>query len=211
MKKRIKGKPIKEKVFATRNKEVILFSKIFGPDKTNEILKKTFSNDKVVSKLLNAEKFGFELLYGTKDEDKGVILSKQITKPGIDIQKYKEKYWKTVRANLKKIYDEETTDAIIEHYNPPGILNILISGLVRKEDEDNPTPEVVGVNIEFDTDTVLGNNNSDIEKDAGNKIVKYKVNNEEILSVFIDCHLQVFGNIKGIPSVSNDYCIQLCE
>lgn len=143
-----------------------MFSNIFGSEKTNEILDKTFSNNRVVSKLLNAEKLGFELLHGSNDDDKGVILLKQIIKSGMDVAKCKEKYWNKVRTNLLGIYDEETTDAIIEHYNPlidnegSEILYNWFGELVHKGEKDNSNAKVLGINIEFDINTVLDNNYS---------------------------------------------------
>lgn len=214
--KRTETKPIKEKVFAARNKSVILYSNLFGSEKTNELLDKTFSNIEPISKLLKAEKQGFELQYGPTGEDKGVFLVKQIIKPKIDVIRCKEKYWNTVRTNLIKFYDEETTNAIIEHYNPlidedgAEILYNWFGGLVREEDEDKPDAEILGLYIEFFPDTVLNKKYSNIEIKIGNKTMRYNnVDCEEILSVFIDSHIQVFGNYKGTPIASTDYYVQI--
>lgn len=218
MPQRSETKQIKERVFATRNKSVILYSKLFGSEKTNKILDNTFSNIQLISKLLDAEKHSFELLYSPKDEDKGVILLKQIIKPRINVRKCKEKYWTTVRANLLKLYDEETTDAILDHYNPlidangSEILYNWFGGLVKEEEEDKLDAEVLGLYIEFDTSTVLDKNYSKIEKKVGNKTLRYNsVNSEEVLSVFIDSHIQVFRYSEGTPVTSTDYYVQICE
>lgn len=195
MTKKIKGKPIKEIVFATRNKAVILHSRLFGSEKTNEILDKTFSNNIGVSKLLDAEKHGFEIIYGPDENKKGVGLFKEINKIGIDVTKCKEKYWDTVRENLLKHYDEETTDAVIEHYNPPidedVILHLGIDGIVGFVQEDKPDAKYAGIVIEFHPCDV--EEDSKIEKKVGNKVIKYIINWEEISSAFIDSHIQVFG------------------
>jgi hypothetical protein len=155
MTKNSKRKPIDELVFSTRNKAVNMYSRLFGVNKTNEILEKTFSNNIVVSKLKDAEKHGFKLIYGTDGDKKGVGLYKIIDKIGIDVAKCKEKYWAIFRENLLKYYDEETTDAIIEHYNPPidvddGIIHIggLVDGMLPFQD-DKPDYKDVGIAIEF--------------------------------------------------------------
>lgn len=196
MTKRSKGKPIKEVVFATRNKAVIIYSRLFGSEKTNEILDKTFSNNIIVSKLLEAEKHGFEIIYGQEENKKGIGLFKEINKKGIDVTKCKKKYWDTVTENLLKLYDEETTDAIIEHYNPPIDKDVIsvgngIAGFDGFVHEDKPDAKYAGICIEFYPRDV--EEDSKIEKRIGNKITRYIINWEEISSAFIDSHIQVFG------------------
>ncbi len=69
MTKKNKGKPLKEIVFSTRNKATVLYSKLFGSEQTNKILDKTFSNNMVISKLLEAEKHGFDVSYGQDEKE----------------------------------------------------------------------------------------------------------------------------------------------
>jgi hypothetical protein len=189
MEKKNKGKPIKEVVFSTRNKAVILHSKMYGPEKTNELLDKCFSNDIIVSKLLEAEKHGFSF--------EGIALCKTIEKPELDASKCEKKYWEKVKENLLKIYDEETTEAIIEHYNPlmiesePDLAEYFFNIIGQYFTDDSPNAKNLGIHIEFHPDAV--EEYSNIEKRINNKIIKYLVKWEEIVSVFIESHIQVFG------------------
>jgi hypothetical protein len=188
-----KGKPIKEVVFSTRNKPVILYSKIYGVEKTNEILDKCFSNDIIISKLLDAEKHGFKF-------HDALCLIKEIYEPDLDSTECEKKYWDNVKENLLKIYDEEITNAIIEHYHPlitedgSELIYNLITDLYSDDriiNPDNDDAEKVAVYIEFHPDSVKEYSN--IEKKVGNKIIKYPIEWEMVASVFIDSHFQVFG------------------
>ncbi len=185
-------KPINKVMIGTRNKAVVLYSKIFGHEKTNEILEKTFSSNRVISKILEAEEHKFEILSSSKDNVEWVCLKKEIIKLGIDDTKCYEKYWSMVRDNLLLLYDEELTDAIMEHYQTLVVdgneqVYFIISGIR----EDKPDAENEGLCIEFHLNDVLKYSN--IEKELDNKIIKYKINSEEILSIFIDSLIQVFG------------------
>jgi len=223
-KKERKGKPIKEIVFSTRNKPVILYSKIYGVEKTNEILDNCFSNDMIISKLLEAQKHGFKLhIHNEKNISKlsdtekhsylhilgTVCLTKEIYKLELDRTECEKKYWENVKENLLKIYDEEITDAIIEHYHPliledSEVLNWnWITVLVSDDTTDDvwitdlvsgdvpPDAKKVAIYIEFYPDLVKEYSN--IEKKVGNKIIKYPIECEKVASVFIDSHIQVFG------------------
>ncbi|MFZ3384884.1 MAG: hypothetical protein WA144_13255 [Candidatus Methanoperedens sp.] len=238
MPKQTNKKLIKDGVIATRNKSLILFSGLFGSKKTNEILDRTFSNHKVISGILDLEKQGFHIRYG---KDGGFDIFKSILKPEIDIPAYKEKFWATVREGLLKFYDEESTDAIIGHYNPLIIdgktyLSNWFGGFAKKNTEytDNRSdfvpddtellpllsdiligtnsksnPDVAGLYIEFNPFDVL--KYSSIEQKIGNKIVKYQVDIEEILCVFIDSYIQVFGAEKGSSSAHINYYVAICD
>ncbi len=204
-KKERKGKPIKEIVFSTRNKAVILYSKIYGVEKTNEILDNSFSNDIIISKLLEAEKHGFKL-----HKDGALCLIKEIYKPELDRSECEKKYWENVKENLLKIYDEEITNAIIEHYHPSVLEDSeipvnwnWITVLVSDDTTDDvwitdlvsgdvpPDAKKVAIYLEFYPEFV--NEYSNIEKKVGNKIIKYPIEWEKVASVFIDSHIQVFG------------------
>lgn len=188
-----KGKPIKEIVFSSRNKAVILHSKMYGIKKTNEILEVTFSNDLLVSKLLDAEKHGFKILYGSEDIE-WIALIKEIYKPELDTVKCEEKYWNVVRENLLELYDVEKTDAIIEHYHPLILEDgseLLWNWITDLVSDDSPDAKKLAVYIEFCPTDIKKYSN--IEKRVDNKIIKYPIKWEEVASVFIDSHIQVFG------------------
>lgn len=194
MDKKGKQKPIKEAVFSTRNKAVILYFRMFGSEKTNEILDNTFSDNKIVKKIFDAERHGFKISYSLEQNDDGVELYKEIIGPKLDSDKCEEKYWAKVRENLLKFYDEETTDAVIEHYHPLILedgseLMYNFIGIIVENDSPNAKQE--GLTIEFNTAEVK--NYSNIEKKVGNKTIKYDVNWEDIVYVFIESHIQVFG------------------
>jgi hypothetical protein len=194
MEKKSKGKPIKVVVFSTRNKAVILHSKMYGPEKTNGMLDKCFSNDMVVSKLLEAEKHGFRVLYSSKENTEGVSLYKEIERPELDSIKCEEKYWEKVKENLLKFYDEETTDAVIEHYHPLIIedeVEVAYNLISEYVTDDSPNAKKLGIIIELEPNIVKEFSN--IEKKVGNKIIKYAIKWEKIASVFIESHIQVFG------------------
>lgn len=211
MEKKSKEKPIKEVVFSTRNKAVILHSKMYSPEKTNELLDECFSNDIVVSKLLEAEKHGFIVSYSSEKNKEGVMLRKKIKKPELDATKCEEKYWEKVTENLLKFYDEETTDAIIEHYNPLTLedafietynpltkevksrepLKVIYNQIAQHCTNDSSNAKKLGIRIEFFPNAIK--HFSNIEKKVDNKIIKYVVKWEEIVSVFIESHIQVFG------------------
>lgn len=196
----IQHNSIKKIVFATRNKEVVLYSKLFGSEKTNEILERCFSNNLVVSKVFEAERHGFEVSYDPEENKNGVYLSKEINEPGLDNAKiyeaeYLKKYWNSVRENLLKSYDEETTDAIIEHFNPLIDKNgseIIYNLICPLEDMDKSDANI-SLRIDFYISVFLDPFYSNIEKEVGNKIIKYKVDREKILSAFIDSLIQMFG------------------
>jgi hypothetical protein len=194
MEKKEKGKSIKESVFSTRNKAVILYSRMFGSEKTNDILDKTFSDDGIVSKILDAERHGFKISYTLEENDGGVLIEKEIKNPNLDGDKCEEKYWAMVRKNLLIFYDEETTDAVIEHFHPLLMEDgseILYNHICKCVTDDSPNSKQVGIDIEFHTFDVKKYSN--IEKKIGNKIIKYDIKWEDIVSVFIESHIQVFG------------------
>ena len=194
MEKKSKGKPIKDFVFSTRSKAVILYSKIYGSNKTNEILDTSFSNDIIVSKLLEAEKHGFEVLNVLSDDDYFVVFQKLIENPELDSISCEKKYWDTVKENLLKYYDEETTDAVIEHYNPLILEDgseTIYNSISNYVADDSSNAEKLGIYIEFHPNVV--EEYSSIEKKDGNKIIKYSIKWEEVASVFIESHIQVFG------------------
>lgn len=208
--KKSNKKPIKEVMFGTRNKIVVLFSKIFGIKKTNEIIEKHLSSNQVISKILDAEKHGFEIRFNVEDEEEKysierspvllkdekegwAVLLKEIRNPNMDPWEYDDKYWNTVRDNLLLYYDEESTEAILEHYNynvpseKDRIIFVSICG-ISEDKEDAPNE---GIYIEAHLNGIL--NHSKIEKRYNNKIIKYDINGEEILSVLVDSLIQVFG------------------
>ncbi len=194
MTKKNKGKPLKEIVFSTRNKATVLYSKLFGSEQTNKILDKTFSNNMVISKLLEAEKHGFDVSYGQDEKEDWVLLLKDINKSGIDEAECEEKYWNLVKEKLLKLYDKETTDAIIEHYshlNDKDGCELLYNGIYGVVKKDKPGTENIGLNIEFYPTVVK--EYPEVEKKVDNKTIRYDVNYEEIMAVFIESHIQLFG------------------
>lgn len=187
MKNKINEKP-KDEMFVTRNKAIILYSKLFGAEKTNNILEKAFSNN-VASKLLEAEKHGFQLI-NKEDTIKGIALFKKFDKIGVDIAKCQETYWVIVRENLLKYYDEETIDAIIEHYKHVKVnLSPGMDGIMGFADKSG---DCEGIWIDFDLCKVK--ENSKIEKKVGHKEIKYIIDWEEISSALIESHIQLFGD-----------------
>lgn len=200
-----KGKNMKEMIFGTRNETLVLYSRIFGHKKTNEVLEKILSQNKVISKINEAKMNGFNVAF---DNDE-VILEKDID--GINFKEYWKRYSETVRKKLLKLYDEETTDAIWTYYNTLSSFpltseevtnsNITYYSPLLAEKEDNYVVSVLevigenigrnGVSVMFPIKTFL-DIFSNIKREYDNKIIEYKTDGEVILSVFIESLIEVF-------------------
>ncbi len=212
----VKGKKMDEMMIGTRNKLIVYYSKLFGNARTNELINEAFSKSKPIQKIIEAEKMGFETVYirdnlvgkGGKDKyvkEEGVFLRKDIPKDSLDVAKYNEKFYNTLKDNLLLLYNEELTNAIMGHYLPEmytylcsssnlEIPYVLITEVLGEVEEDGTEISSPALSVELSLSGFLRDSN--IEKDDGDKIIKYKTNGEEIAGVFIDTLIHVFGKAE---------------
>jgi len=216
-KKDAETKQMDKMVMGTRNKLIVYYSKLFGNEKTNELINKAFSKSKPIQKIIEAEKMGFETIYlrdnlvGKSGKDKyiteeGVFLRKDIDL-SLDVAKYNEKFYNTLKENLLLVsYKKEDVDSIMSHYLPEmytylcsssnlEIPYVLITDVLGEVDEYGNEVSPSRLFVELSLSGIL--RDTTIEIDEGEKIKMFKqIDGEEILGVFIDSLIQVFGDLK---------------